>query len=82
MAEDSGPPGAGGRTLASGGEAIRLWGMDVDQAIQRICAITTNTLTPATWERYVSPHVPYRPPTRDAGPEMAPLSAVLWMTIA
>ena len=53
-----------GRTLASGSEdrTVRLWGRDVDRAIQRICAVTTNTLTPATWEQYVSPQLPYHPP--------------------
>jgi energy-coupling factor transporter ATP-binding protein EcfA2 len=53
-----------GRTLASGSDdrTVRLWGMNVHQAIQRICATTTNTLTPATWARYVSPDLPYRPP--------------------
>ncbi|MCA1696575.1 MAG: hypothetical protein LC749_18665, partial [Actinobacteria bacterium] len=53
-----------GRTLASGSDdqTIRLWGMNVDQAIQRICATTTNTLTPPKWEQYVSNDLPYRPP--------------------
>jgi WD40 repeat protein len=53
-----------GQTLATGGDdrTIRLWRMNVDQAIQRICAITTNTLTPATWEQYVSKDLPYHPP--------------------
>jgi WD40 repeat protein len=53
-----------GHTLTSGGEdrTIRLGETDVDRAIQRICAITANTLTPAMWERYVSPTVPYHPP--------------------
>jgi hypothetical protein len=36
--------------------------MNVDQAIQRICATTTNTLTPTTWKQYVSPDLPYHPP--------------------
>ena len=53
-----------GHTLASGSadQTIRLWGMNVDQAIQRICAATANTLTRAKWEQYVSPDLPYRPP--------------------
>ncbi|MGH3567232.1 MAG: WD40 repeat domain-containing protein [Pseudonocardia sp.] len=53
-----------GHTLASGSydQTVRLWGTNVDQAIQRICATTTNTLTPAKWEQYVLPDLPYRPP--------------------
>ncbi len=53
-----------GHTLASGGQdqTVRLWGMNVDHAIQWICATTTNTLTPEKWKRYVSPDLPYRPP--------------------
>ncbi|MGH3976660.1 MAG: hypothetical protein ACRDS9_25570 [Pseudonocardiaceae bacterium] len=53
-----------GRTLATGSadHTIRLWEMNVDQAIQRICATTANTLTPAKWDQYVSPDLPYRPP--------------------
>jgi WD40 repeat protein len=53
-----------GHTLATGGEddTIRLWEMNVDQVIQRICATTTNTLTLAKWNQYVSPDLPYRPP--------------------
>jgi WD40 repeat protein len=53
-----------GHTLATGSAdwTVRLWGMNVDRAIQRICATTTNTLTPAKWEHYVSTDLPYRPP--------------------
>jgi WD40 repeat protein len=53
-----------GRTLASGDDdrTVRLWGMDVEQASQRICAVTTNNLTPETWQHYVSPDLPYHPP--------------------
>jgi WD40 repeat protein len=53
-----------GRTLATGStdHTVRLWGMNVDDAIQRICATTTNTLTPAQWNQYISPELPYQPP--------------------
>ncbi len=53
-----------GHTLASGSndQTVQLWGLNVDQAIQRICATTTNTLTPETWNQYISPDLPYRPP--------------------
>ncbi len=53
-----------GRALASGSQdhTVRLWEMNVDQAIERTCTISKNTLTPATWEQYVSPDLPYRPP--------------------
>jgi WD40 repeat protein len=53
-----------GHTLATGSsdQTIWLWGMNVNGAIQRICATTTNTLTPAKWEQYVSKDLPFRPP--------------------
>ncbi|MBV9141033.1 MAG: hypothetical protein JO115_08945 [Pseudonocardiales bacterium] len=53
-----------GHILATGSDdrTVRLWGMDVDQAIQRICATTANTLASATWAQYVSSDLPYRPP--------------------
>ncbi|MBV9729938.1 MAG: TIR domain-containing protein [Pseudonocardiales bacterium] len=53
-----------GHTLATGSDdqTVRLWEMNVDQAIQRICATTANTLTPAKWAQYVSPDLPYHPP--------------------
>jgi WD40 repeat protein len=49
-------------TSGSADHTVRLWEMNVDRAIQRICAITTNTLTPAKWQQYVSPDLPYSPP--------------------
>ncbi len=53
-----------GHTPATGSTdwTVRLWETNVDQAIQRICATTRNTLTPEKWEQYVSPGLPYRPP--------------------
>jgi WD40 repeat protein len=55
-----------GHTLASGSAdwTVRLWDMDVERAIQRICATTPNTLTPVKWEKYVSTDLPYSPPCR------------------
>ena len=49
---------------ASDDRTIRLWELNIDQAIQRICATTANTLTPAKWEQYVSEDLPYQPPCR------------------
>jgi len=45
-----------GRTLASGGvdQVIRLWDMDLDQDIKRICAVTRNTPAADEWGRHVS----------------------------
>jgi WD40 repeat protein len=56
-----------GHTLASGSydQTIRLWEMNLDQAIQRICANTTDTLTPARWKQYVSSDLPYSPPCQN-----------------
>jgi WD40 repeat protein len=53
-----------GHTLASGSSdnTVRLWGMNIDQAIQRICTLTTHALTPAKWNQYISPDLPYHPP--------------------
>jgi WD40 repeat protein len=51
----------GGRTLASGSfdGAIRLWNLDVQYAIQRICA-TAGGLTPRQWNQYI-PQLRYQP---------------------
>jgi WD40 repeat protein len=53
-----------GHTLATGSadRTVRLWDRNVDHAIQRICATTTNTLTPAKWRQDVSPDRTYQPP--------------------
>jgi WD40 repeat protein len=43
-----------GHTLASGSadDTVRLWNLDVDSAINRICATTGQNLTPAQWQQY------------------------------
>ena len=57
-----------GRTLAAGNGdgTVWLWNLDVDDAIQRVCATTGNTLTPARWEQYI-PELPYDPPCAHPG---------------
>nr|WP_084211350.1 WD40 repeat domain-containing protein [Pseudonocardia acaciae] len=50
-----------GAVLASAGEdqMTWLWEVHLDQAIRRICAATSNTLTPEKWRQYVSPDLRY-----------------------
>ena len=50
-----------GHTLAIGSldGTIRLWNLNVQYAIQRICA-TAGGLTPRQWNQYI-PHLPYQP---------------------
>jgi WD40 repeat protein len=57
-----------GKTLAaeSGDGTVQMWNLDVDVAIQRICSVTTNTLTPAQWKQYI-PQLPYNPPCAQPG---------------
>ena len=66
----TGPPGLAGsmafspdgQTLAvgSGDNTVWLWNLDIDTAIQRICATTSNILTYTLWKQYL-PQLPYRP---------------------
>ena len=53
--------GAGGHTLASGSDdgTTRLWNLNVQYAIQRICA-TAGGLTPRQWNQYIS-QLKYQP---------------------
>lgn len=52
-----------GPTLAAAGDdgTVRLWDLDVNYAIKRICADSTDALTRQQWLQYVSP-LPYQPP--------------------
>ena len=50
----------GGTTLASSSDGTtRLWNLNVQYAIQRICA-ATGGLTPRQWNQYI-PQLPYEP---------------------
>jgi WD40 repeat protein len=57
-----------GRTLAAVNHTgtAQIRNLDVDNAIQRICATTSNTLTPAQWKQYL-PELPYDPPCAHPG---------------
>ncbi|MFE5021772.1 hypothetical protein ACFRAO_00195 [Streptomyces sp. NPDC056656] len=53
-----------GQTLATHGseQPTRLWDMNIDHAIGRICGVTRKTLTPEEWRRNIGNIVPYHPP--------------------
>ena len=54
-----------GRTLLTGSrdQTVRLWTLDVERAIERICATTgVGALTSDGWARYVSADLPFDPP--------------------
>ena len=57
-----------GKILAAGSDdrTAQTWNLDVDDAIQRICATTSNALTPAQWKQYL-PQLPYSPPCAHPG---------------
>jgi WD40 repeat protein len=58
-----------GDGILAGGSSdgtARVWDLDVDDAIQRICATTANTLLPAQWEQNIS-ELPYDPPCAHPG---------------
>jgi len=52
-----------GHTLATGGgdSSTSLWDLNLAYAIDRICATTSDVLTPQRWHTYV-PQLPYQPP--------------------
>ena len=51
------------RALATGSleGLVQLQTLDVNKAIQRVCATTSNTLTPAQWKQYIS-QLAFNPP--------------------
>ncbi|WP_229896347.1 WD40 repeat domain-containing protein [Streptomyces cinerochromogenes] len=54
---------ADGRFLATGSEdgTARLWELNPDRAIRRICAVTKHTLTEKEWRQYLG-DIAYQPP--------------------
>ncbi|MGW0171815.1 nSTAND1 domain-containing NTPase [Streptomyces sp. NPDC003343] len=57
--------GPDGQTLATSGVdgTVRLWEADLGRAINRICELTTSTLTSQQWHQHVS-GLPFDPPCR------------------
>jgi WD40 repeat protein len=57
-----------GKILTAGTDdgTTQTWDLDVDDAIQRICATTGGTLTAAQWRQYL-PQLPYDPPCARPG---------------
>ena len=66
-----------GHTLASGSRdgTIRLWNLNVQYAIERICAIAGG-LTPRQWNQYI-PQLPYQPSCTHLAPEPPAIFAEL-----
>ncbi|BCL21556.1 hypothetical protein ACPCBX_23890 [Streptomyces tuirus] len=50
--------------VSSGADTIRLWNLDVDTAVRRICSMTRGVLTQDTWREYL-PRLSYDPPCDD-----------------
>ncbi|MFF7310667.1 NACHT and WD repeat domain-containing protein [Streptomyces sp. NPDC008137] len=47
--------------VSSGADSIRLWNLDTDEAVRRICSMTRGVLTPDTWRAYL-PRLSYDAP--------------------
>ncbi|MFC9130617.1 AAA family ATPase [Streptomyces sp. NPDC057099] len=47
--------------VSSGADSIRLWNLDTDEAVRRICSMTRGVLTPDTWREYL-PRLSYDVP--------------------
>ncbi|MFB7931882.1 hypothetical protein ACFC4C_22555 [Streptomyces sp. NPDC056039] len=50
--------------VSSGADSIRLWNLDTDEAVRRICSMTRGVLTPDTWRAYL-PRLSYDAPCAD-----------------
>lgn len=50
--------------VSSGADSIRLWNLDTDEAVRRICSMTRGVLTPDTWREYL-PRLSYDAPCAD-----------------
>ncbi|WP_329148495.1 AAA family ATPase [Streptomyces sp. NBC_01456] len=46
--------------VSSGADSVRLWDLDSDEAIRRICSTTRGVLTPEKWHEYL-PRLSYAP---------------------
>ncbi|MFG2004394.1 hypothetical protein ACGFNU_35105 [Spirillospora sp. NPDC048911] len=53
----------GGLATASTDGTVRLWDLDIDHAVQRICDTTRGVLTAREWRRHI-PQRPYEPPCK------------------
>jgi WD40 repeat protein len=47
--------------VSSGTDTVRLWDLDVEAAVRRICAVTRGVLTPEKWNEYL-PRLSYSAP--------------------
>ncbi|MFH8571656.1 AAA family ATPase [Streptomyces sp. NPDC017993] len=50
--------------VSSGADSVRLWSLDTEEAIRRICSATRGVLTPEKWHEYL-PRLSYAPPCDD-----------------
>ncbi|MFF8786378.1 AAA family ATPase [Streptomyces sp. NPDC015125] len=53
-------PGSHILGVSSGADTVRLWNLDADEAIHRICSTTRGVLTPDNWHAYL-PRLSYAP---------------------
>ncbi|MFG2529229.1 AAA family ATPase [Streptomyces sp. NPDC048516] len=54
-------PGSHILGVSSGADTVRLWNLDADAAIHRVCSTTRGVLTPGNWHEYL-PRLSYEPP--------------------